>query len=89
MRKDDCSDCPLSSVELQNKLIESLDKINDIHKAVYGLHNQPELGLVCRVVKLEATAEQSQKSRMLQLGFTAGAAIGGGSFGALITKLLS
>lgn len=88
MRNDDCSDCPLRSSENQNKLLIGLEKIDDIHKAVYGLQNQPELGLVARVTRLELTEAQSQKARLLQLGFMAGAAVGGGSLGAVITKLL-
>lgn len=82
--QSECIDCPIAS-EIEKRLA----KIDDIHAALYGLSNQPELGLIKRVNTLETFKKNVERNQFVQVGMVLGAGISGGGISALIIKYLS
>lgn len=79
----DCKDCPV-----REQLGERLTKIDEIHSALFGILNQPQLGIVSRLSRLEEFKKQMERNHYLQIGFMIGAGVAGGGIGSLITKLV-
>jgi hypothetical protein len=79
----DCNDCPV-----KGEFMERLQKIDEIHSALYGLKDQPELGMIQRVSRLEMFKKNAEKNHYLQVGFMLGAGLCGGGIGGAIVKIM-